>query len=74
MSPTATLMRALEAMLAMDGGNEDARAEAADALRELAEWLVRGGFRPDVAEVCERIQRMLDNNTEEDRILGIHQS
>lgn len=48
MDPTACLERALRAM------DEENRAEAVDALRELAHWLDRGGFYP--------LLRMATNN------------
>lgn len=42
MDPTVCLLRALKALL-----NDD-RDESSDSLDELSEWLVRGGFFPDV--------------------------
>lgn len=44
MDPTVALQNALALL------NDNERDNAVDALRELADWLSRGGCLPDVAE------------------------
>lgn len=46
MDPNACLARILESLEDLRDGNEDARDDAVEALRDLAEWLARGGFPP----------------------------
>lgn len=47
MDPTACLARILRAL------ESDDRAEACEALEDLATWLKRGGFMPSVPAACE---------------------
>lgn len=49
MDPTACLTRALTALELND------RDEAVEALRDLANWLERGGFMPHVDIALERV-------------------
>jgi hypothetical protein len=49
-NPTETLYRALKAFL------DEKSEEAFEALLDLIDWLVKGGFNPDVKKVIERLQ------------------
>ena len=46
MDPDACLVLIHEHLNALRNGDEDAREEAIEALRALAEWLEKGGFPP----------------------------
>jgi hypothetical protein len=53
LDPTAALIRALEAM--RDGD----RVEAFDALQDLAGWLAKGGFLPDVYAALRELENRI---------------
>lgn len=55
MDPNATLRALLEALdaCAKDSETLDDRENAVDLARNLADWLEKGGFAPDVHRVCE---------------------
>ena len=51
MDPDACLQLIHEHLDSLRGGDEDAREEAIEALRNLADWLQKGGFAPQTTWV-----------------------
>lgn len=51
MDPDACLAIIHENLNALRSGDEDAREEAIEALRNLADWLQKGGFAPRTAYI-----------------------
>jgi hypothetical protein len=55
MDPNATLRRIMELL------DNQCRSEAPDALRDLADWLDRGGFFPHAAMMTRTVDQTGDN-------------
>ena len=53
MDPDACLLLIHEHLESLRAGDEDAREEAVDALRNLADWLEKGGFAARTVYVAE---------------------
>lgn len=57
MDPTASLTNTLDLLAGNQGDTEDTREEMAQGLRDLADWVEKGGFLPDMSEVFLRVLR-----------------
>ena len=57
MDPTASLTNTLDLLAGNQGDDEDTREEMTQGLRDLADWIEKGGFLPDMPEVFLRVLR-----------------